>query len=87
MVWESHGWTQKTQELRADYGIAVRIGDWKGVRNKPDGAIEIYNLKDDPGETRDLSATARREKAMIEKVMAEQHTAPAKHLGSMEWVK
>lgn len=87
LVWESHGWTQKTQELRPDYGIAVRIGDWKGVRNKPDGAVEIYNLKDDPGETRDLAATARREKVMIEKAMADQHTPPAKHLGSMEWVK
>ena len=34
---------------------AVRLGDWKGVRKNPDAAIELYNLKTDPGETADVS--------------------------------
>ncbi len=39
---------------------ALRIGDWKavqlGVSVDPDGPIEVYNLKDDPAETRDLAS-------------------------------
>jgi arylsulfatase len=37
----------------------VRMGDWKGVRQKmQEGSLEIelYNLKDDPGESDDVSA-------------------------------
>jgi arylsulfatase A len=39
---------------------AVRTGDWKAVRHGVDGPVELYNLKTDPGETRDL-ATQRPE--------------------------
>jgi arylsulfatase A len=39
---------------------AIRKGDWKLVRNKvisqPPGTIELFNLKDDPGEERELAA-------------------------------
>ena len=38
---------------------AVRMGDWKAVRinlhEHPDVAVELYNLKDDLGETKDVS--------------------------------
>lgn len=36
--------------------MAVRMGDWKAVRAKPGGPIELYNLKDDLAETKDLAA-------------------------------
>ena len=32
------------------------MGDWKGVRVKPSGPIELYYLKTDIGETKDLAA-------------------------------
>jgi arylsulfatase A-like enzyme len=35
---------------------AIRIGDWKAVRNGPSAPIELYNLKTDVGETKDVSA-------------------------------
>lgn len=35
---------------------AVRFGDWKAVRNGPEAAIEIYDLKADAGEAHDLAA-------------------------------
>jgi len=39
---------------------AVRMGDWKGVRQQlvkqPDGPIELYDLKTDPSESVDLSS-------------------------------
>jgi len=35
---------------------AVRFGDWKAVKNGPSAATELYDLKADPGETKDLAA-------------------------------
>ena len=35
---------------------ALRWGDWKAVRNGPSKPIEIYNLKTDAAESRDLAA-------------------------------
>jgi arylsulfatase len=35
---------------------ALRAGDWKIVADKQNAAWELYNLKDDRGETRDLAA-------------------------------
>lgn len=36
---------------------AVRFGDWKAVRNGPSAPIELYDLKNDVGETTDLAAS------------------------------
>jgi arylsulfatase A-like enzyme len=35
---------------------AVRFGDWKAVKNGPGARIELYDLKADPGESKDLAA-------------------------------
>lgn len=35
---------------------AVRMGDWKAVRKAPGQALELYNLKSDPGEKSDVAA-------------------------------
>ena len=37
-------------------GCAVRAGDWKLIRFFEDNHAELYNLKDDLGETRNLAA-------------------------------
>ncbi len=34
---------------------AVRVGDWKLIRQLEDGSVSLYNLKKDLGETRNLS--------------------------------
>jgi arylsulfatase A-like enzyme len=43
---------------------AVRFGEWKAVRNGPDSALELYDLKTDPGEARNLAA---REPALVDR--------------------
>ena len=55
---------------------AVRMGDWKGVRqnmlrkDNPDPlAIELYNLAEDPGESRDVAAEHPEETAKIRAIM------------------
>jgi arylsulfatase A len=35
---------------------ALRMGEWKVVRPKPDGPLELYNLVEDIGETKDVAA-------------------------------
>lgn len=56
MYWELPRYIAKTGEFRKEMPMAaVRMGEWKGVRPEPDKPIEVYNLKEDPGETRDLA--------------------------------
>jgi arylsulfatase A-like enzyme len=38
---------------------AVRVGDWKLIENYEDGSLELYNLKDDLGETHNLAQSER----------------------------
>lgn len=35
---------------------AARLGDWKGIRPRPDAPLEVYDLAADPGEARDRAA-------------------------------
>lgn len=57
---------------------AVRMGDWKGVRlnvaQNPDGPIELYDLKTDPGESADVAADHADIVAEIVRIMKTAHT-------------
>jgi arylsulfatase A-like enzyme len=62
------------------YEALIR-GDWKILRNDPFSPLELYHLKEDPRETRDLAATHR-------KKFAELADALRKHIqrgGSTPW--
>jgi arylsulfatase/uncharacterized sulfatase len=62
---------------------ALYRGDFKLVRNLPpygDGKWKLYNLADDPGETRDLSAA---EPARLQTMLADYH-AYTKSMGVLE---
>jgi arylsulfatase A-like enzyme len=48
-------------------GAAIRAGDWKLVEFYEDNKIELYNLKDDLGETNDLSkSNPKRTKELLD---------------------
>jgi len=53
---------------------AVRMGDWKAVRLKEAGPLELYDLKTDPGETRNVAAEHSDITVKIAKIMARAHT-------------
>jgi arylsulfatase A len=61
----------------------VRLGDWKGVRKnlnrrtpiaEPDFRIELYDLKNDPAETKNVAVQHLDVVVHMEKIMREQHT-------------
>jgi len=50
---------------------AVRFGDWKAVQNGPSQPIELYDLKTDVGETKDLAADRPELVAKAQRLMKE----------------
>ncbi len=73
LYWEFHEQGKKQ---------AVRIGDWKGVRlnvaRKPDGPIELYNLKEDLAEKNNVAQKHPEIVTQIAKYMKEAHS-PSEH--------
>jgi arylsulfatase A len=57
--------------------IAVRAGNWKGIRlnvdKAPDGAIELYDLTKDIGETNNIAASNPDIVIKIEAIMKREH--------------
>ncbi len=60
---------------------AVRRGDWKGIRlnvaENPDGPLELYDLKVDLGEERDVAAQHPEEAVQLAELMAAAHADSA----------
>lgn len=64
LIWEFHGYGGQQ---------AIRLGDWKGIRRdirKGNLGIELYNLRDDGFEQRDVAAEHPDLVARIERLMA-----------------
>ena len=82
LIWEFPAYTGQQ---------AVRMGDWKGVRRnllaagrnriaKPgEIPIELYQLRDDVGETRDVAAEHPEVVAKIAEIMRREHTPSAEY--------
>jgi arylsulfatase A-like enzyme len=65
-----------------DYQALIR-GEWKLMQNDPYSPLELYNLKNDPGETTNLATKAP-------KIFNELSTALSRHIqrgGSIPWQK
>ncbi len=55
---------------------AARLGDWKGIRNAPGAPLEVYNLRDDVGESRNLANDHPEIRDRLEAYLRDQHTEP-----------
>jgi len=79
------GKTQKQHEFlywefhERGFSQGVRMGDWKGVRPKAAGPVELYDLKTDIGEKNNVAAGHPAEVKRIESVMK------ASHVENSEW--
>lgn len=79
MYWELPRHIAATGGFRQEIPMqAARWGDWKAVRPLPDGPLEIYNTKDDPGETRNLAAERRDVLAKFESYLRTARSEPRK---------
>ena len=58
---------------------AVRMGDWKGVRTAEGKPLELYNLAEDLGETRDLAGDQPDIVQRLEAAIAAAHAEPRPH--------
>jgi arylsulfatase A-like enzyme len=77
LYWELPRYDRKHNDFFAEVPMqALRKGDWKVVRPKPDGPLELYNLKDDPMETKDLSSTQVELMSGMRNLLTAARTAP-----------
>ncbi|MEZ6068021.1 MAG: sulfatase-like hydrolase/transferase [Planctomycetaceae bacterium] len=56
---------------------AVRFGNWKAVRNGPDAAIELYDLKSDASESHNVAAEHSDLVTTADRYLTEAHTPSA----------
>ncbi len=55
LYWETAGYDGRGAIRSATLRQAVRMGDWKGIRERPDEALVLYDLSTDVGETTDVA--------------------------------
>ena len=65
LYWETH---------EQGFHQAIRRGDWKALRLKPAEGLELYDLKTDPGEAKDMAAQHPEIVARIEEIMRASRT-------------
>ena len=89
LYWEANAWNAKMQKFQPErLAQAVRTGDWKAVRIKAGAPLELYNLRNDPGETKNVAEGNPAVIARIENYLKTARTEPRPHdTGSMQWVK
>ena len=77
LYWELPRFDRKQNVFLDDLPLAaLRQGDWKVVRPRPAGQLELYNLASDPTESRDVAAQNPEIVARLEKLMASARVAP-----------
>ncbi|MHC4636409.1 MAG: sulfatase-like hydrolase/transferase [Planctomycetota bacterium] len=59
--------------VRGNFMQAVRTSDWKGVRLNVNGPLELYDLKKDPGETKNVASENPKIVAQIEEIIKEAY--------------
>ena len=89
LYWEANAWNAKAQKFQPErLAQAVRNGDWKAIRAKAGAPLELYNLRNDPGESKDVAVGNPAVIARIEKYLKTARTEPRPHdTGSMQWVR
>jgi len=77
LYWELPRYNGKTGEFFKETPMqAVRMGEWKAVRPKPNAPLELYNLKEDIGETKNVAAQNPKVLARIEEYLKTARTEP-----------
>ena len=77
LYWELPRYVAKTHGFRGEIPMqALRMEQWKAVRPNPNGALELYDLDNDLGETTDISASHPEIIARMEAGLKDARTTP-----------
>ena len=89
LYWEQYQFDRKANDLRKNTMThGGRWGEWKAVRSKPAGSLELYNLKADIGEKNDVAADHPDLVAKLDGLLKAAHSDPRPHnTGNFEFVK
>lgn len=89
LYWEQYQFDRHANDLRLNtLTQAGRYGDWKIVRSKPGAPFELYNLKSDVAESKNVAAGHPEIVTKLEAMLREAHSPPRPHnTGSFEFVR
>src|SRR5207248_4884589 len=59
--------------------FAIRMGDWKTIKPEPNAEVELYNLKNDLAETKNVAAENPEIMRQVKKILAAEHTDERKY--------
>ncbi len=77
LYWEQPRYVAETGTFRDETPVqAMRRGDWKAVRPKAAGPVELYNLAEDPGESKDLAPTKKELVEEFDRLLKSARTTP-----------
>lgn len=77
LYWELPRFDGQTKRFRDEPPMAAaRAGDWKILRPAHDAPAELYNLREDPSEERDLAKENPAQLARLEKILSSARTEP-----------
>jgi hypothetical protein len=82
------GYNFNAKSLRPEsFTQAARWGDWKAIRPKANAPLELYNLRTDGSESRNMASTETDVVARMEKFLKAAHATPRPHAGGTQnWV-
>ena len=88
LYWEQERMDNKNRRLvPGTLAQAVRHGEWKAIRHKPETPLELYNLAQDPSEKSNVAAANPRVVAKLEEWLKTARVAARPHNnGNDEWV-
>lgn len=77
LYWELPRYNAKTESFLKEVPMqAARAGNWKAVRPKQDGEVELYDLASDPYEQRNVASERKAELARMEGILKSARTEP-----------
>lgn len=88
LYWEQYTLNKERTDINTgSLANAVRFGDWKAIRLRLNQPVQLYNLRDDIGETKDVASAHPDIVKRAEDYLKEAHAEPRSHsTGNFHWV-